>query len=105
MPPAARTSQTRQNAEWADLAATVREKLLAMEEMSRERAKTTDTILLQIQHQQAQISQLVTDMAVLRTQHESFWKGATALFAVLSLVGGAIGWAIATAVPFFTKGH
>jgi hypothetical protein len=99
-----RGSEGYSTADMAALAATVTEKLSSMAELSAERAKTTDTILQVQQTQQAQISQLVTDMAVLKTQHASFWKGVTVLFGSLSLIGGAIGYVIAQVLPFIRGG-
>lgn len=87
------------------LLARVDEKLTYMEELSKERAGTVHLLAQKLETQQGQINQIVTDMAVLKTQHASFWKGATIIFGALSLIGGAIGWAIATFLPFIHSGQ
>lgn len=90
--------------EMVELVSTVKTKLEVMESMSVERTKTVDGIARKQEEQDAKINQLVLDMAVLKTQHASFWKGVTVLFAVLSLIGGAIGWVAAQLVSFI-HGH
>ena len=85
--------------EMAAMLARVDEKLTNMEDMSRERAQAVHLLAQKLETQQGQINQIATDMAVLRTQHASFWKGATVLFGALSLIGGAIGWGLATFLP------
>ena len=72
----------------------IEERLRNMEAQSAERAKVVDRIEASVTTQQTQINQVVTDMAVLKTQHASLWKGAAILFSALSLIGGAIGWAV-----------
>lgn len=93
-----------QGATVAALLARVDEKLGYMEEMSKERAQAVHLLAQKLETQQGQINQIATDMAVLKTQHASFWKGAVIIFGALSLIGGAIGWAIATFLPY-VKGH
>ena len=72
----------------------IEERLRNMEARGEDRAKAVDRIEIVVNGQQSQINQVVTDMAVLKTQHASFWKGAAVLFGSLSLIGGAIGWCI-----------
>lgn len=81
------------------LAATVTEKLTSMQDMSAERAKTVDHIALVQQQQQTQINGLVTDMAVLKTQHASFWKGISVVGAIITAVGAVIGFCISELLP------
>ena len=85
-------------AQLSELVMTVREKLVAMEAVSSERNDTVKTIATVQQLQQQQINQLVTDMAILKTQHASFWKGITVLLGILTTVGAGIGFVVAQAV-------
>jgi hypothetical protein len=39
---------------------------------------------------------LVTDMAILKTQHASFWKAVAILAAIVPALGGAIAWIVST---------
>jgi len=87
----------------AALIARVEEKLNAMDNIGHERAATVTLLVQKLENQQGQLNQLTTDMAVLKNQHANFWKFATALFAALSLIGGAVGWAVATLVPLIHK--
>lgn len=103
MPATVNTSSRRNagaNVEMAALLARVDEKLTAMEDLSKERAQAVNLLAQKLETQQNQINQIATDMAVLRTQHAGFWKAASIMFAVLSLIGGAIGWTIATFLPY-----
>ena len=85
------------------LIARVEEKLNAMESISHERAQTVALLVQKLETQQVQLNQLTTDMAVLKNQHANFWKMGAAMFATLSLIGGAIGWTIATFLPYIHK--
>ena len=85
------------------LIARVEEKLNAMESIGHERAQTVALLVQKLETQQVQLNQLTTDMAVLKNQHANFWKFAAALFGSLSLIGGAVGWAIATLLPLIHK--
>ena len=103
-PSSRRGSNASNTLELTALLARVDEKLTAMEDLSKERAHATHLLAQKLETQQTQLNQLTTDMAILRTQHASFWKGATIIFGALSLIGGALGWIIATFLPFI-KGH
>lgn len=72
----------------------IEERLRNIESKSDERARATDRIETVVNTQQTQINQVVTDMAVLKSQHASFWKGTAILLGALSLIGGTLGWAI-----------
>lgn len=85
-------------ASFAALAVRVEEKLSAMEELSRERAKTTDTILAAQLTQQQQINQLVTDMAVIKTKHDAFWRAAVGAGVIVSTIASLVGWAVSQAI-------
>jgi len=102
--PSTRRSNASNTLELTALLARVDEKLTAMEDLSKERAQATHLLAQKLETQQGQINQIATDMAVLKTQHASFWKGATIIFGALSLIGGAVGWLIATFLPYL-KGH
>jgi anti-sigma-K factor RskA len=98
----ARAAATRAN-NLAALIARVEEKLNAMDNIGHERAATVTLLVQKLENQQGQLNQLTTDMAVLKNQHANFWKFAAMLFAVLSLIGGALGWAVATLLPLIHK--
>lgn len=72
----------------------IEERLRNIETRSEERSQAVGRIEATVNNQQSQINQVVTDMAVLKSQHASFWKATTVLFGVLSMVGGAIGWMV-----------
>lgn len=80
--------------ERAQAAALMEERMNARDEASR----------LQMGALANQVNDLRTDMAVLKSQHESFWKGAAVLFGALSLIGGAIGFVVSQAVQWFHHG-
>lgn len=77
----------------------VEERLKNMEHNAAERAEAQVRLEEQMRSMQTSLTTLSTDMAVLKAQHASFWKGATVLFGSLSLIGGAIGWLISTLLP------
>lgn len=79
-------------AQFVELATTVKEKLGAMEDVNKERARMVDQLLTAQQNQQGQLNQLVTDIAILKTQHANFWKAISVVFGALSLIGGGIGF-------------
>ena len=81
-------------AQFVELTTSVKEKLIAMEAMSQERSRGVEHIASVQAAQAIQITQLVTDMAILKTQHASFWKGLSVLLGVLALMGGGIGWIV-----------
>lgn len=87
----------------ASLIVRVEEKLNAMDSIGHERAATVSLLVQKLENQQGQLNQLTTDMAVLKNQHANFWKFAAMLFAVLSLIGGALGWAVGTILPLLHK--
>ena len=70
----------------------IEERLRNIEARSEERSTVVARIESTVNNQQAQINQVVTDMAVLKSQHASFWKATTVIFGVLSLFGGVLGW-------------
>lgn len=79
-------------AQFVELATTVKEKLVAMEEISKERARMVEQLVTVQNTQQAQLNLLVTDIAILKTQHANFWKAISVVFGALSLIGGGIGF-------------
>jgi hypothetical protein len=70
----------------------IEERLRNIEARSEDRSEAVARIEAAMDNQQIQINQVVTDMAVLKSQHASFWKVATFIFGALSFVSGAIGW-------------
>lgn len=70
----------------------VEERLKNMERHAEERAEAQARQEQKVDSLQATVVQLATDIAVLKSQHASFWRAATVLFGALSLIGGAIGW-------------
>lgn len=72
----------------------IEERLRHIQEASDNRDKAVGRIETVVNGQQSQINQVVTDMAVLKSQHASFWKGIAIMFGALSLIGGAIGWVV-----------
>ena len=72
----------------------IEERLRNIEARSEDRSGAVARIEATVNNQQTQINQVVTDMAVLKSQHSSFWKVATFLFGALSLASGAIGWVV-----------
>jgi len=85
----------------------VEERLRSMEAHAQERAEAQTRLEAKVDTQHAalsaQFTQLATDMAVLKSQHDSFWRAAAILFGTLSLIGGAIGFVVSQAVQWFHK--
>lgn len=84
----------------AELLVRVDEKLTAMDDARRREAADVATLGSRLDGQQLQLAQLATDMAVLKTQHASFYKGVTILLGFISMISAAIGWTISTFLPF-----
>lgn len=82
------------------LAATVTEKLTAMEDLSRERSAASQSLTTKVENIDTKVNGLVTDMAVLKTQHAAFWKGATVIFAVFTALGSVAGFVISEVVQW-----
>lgn len=70
----------------------IEERLRNIEGRSEERSQAVARIEASVNSQQTQINQVVTDMAVLKAQHNSFWKTTTIVFGTFSLLSGVFGW-------------
>lgn len=63
------------------------ERLRAMEAKSDERSAAVARI-------ETTVNQVVTDMAVMKSQHASFWKITTIFLSGMTLLAGVVGWVI-----------
>ena len=74
----------------------VEKDLRAIQLASEQRDKMIEQINTQINEHVKTVGTVLTDMAILRTQHSSFWKGVGVLAVIIPALAGAIAWVIAT---------